>query len=188
MQGGAHVVRVPTPPHDPSTQQAAGCGHLGVTTQGVGDWEGGRSRCSRTDPICCRPAASLAVGCVLYRHKEGSAAAEPSLCLESLVPEAGFEPAHPFGRHPLKMVCLPSSTTPALKAYWPEPPPCGGFVGWDPPPEEGLAGWEPLAGGLACCEVPPSEAGGVEGCCAGVVCCCVVTGACSMMLVSLALE
>ena len=30
-----------------------------------------------------------------------------------MVPEAGFEPAHPFGRHPLKMVCLPSSTTPA---------------------------------------------------------------------------
>ena len=24
-----------------------------------------------------------------------------------MVPEAGFEPAHPFERHPLKMVCLP---------------------------------------------------------------------------------
>ena len=30
-----------------------------------------------------------------------------------LVPEAGFEPAHSFERHPLKMVCLPNSTTPA---------------------------------------------------------------------------
>ena len=30
-----------------------------------------------------------------------------------MVPEAGFEPACPFERHPLKMVCLPSSTTPA---------------------------------------------------------------------------
>jgi hypothetical protein len=29
------------------------------------------------------------------------------------VPEAGFEPAHSFERHPLKMVCLPNSTTPA---------------------------------------------------------------------------
>jgi len=27
-----------------------------------------------------------------------------------MVPEAGFEPAHSFERHPLKMVCLPSST------------------------------------------------------------------------------
>ena len=26
---------------------------------------------------------------------------------QEMVPEAGFEPAHPFERHPLKMVCLP---------------------------------------------------------------------------------
>ena len=36
--------------------------------------------------------------------------------LEMLVPEAGFEPAHSFERHPLKMVCLPNSTTPARKS------------------------------------------------------------------------
>ena len=42
----------------------------------------------------------------------------------SLVPEAGFEPAHPFERHPLKMVCLPSSTTPAQNSIGlpPNPP------------------------------------------------------------------
>jgi hypothetical protein len=30
-----------------------------------------------------------------------------------LVLEAGFEPAHPRGHYPLKIACLPSSTTPA---------------------------------------------------------------------------
>jgi len=34
-----------------------------------------------------------------------------------LVPKAGLEPARAFARHPLKMVCLPSSTTSAQKQY-----------------------------------------------------------------------
>ena len=33
----------------------------------------------------------------------------PSAKLKTFVPETGFEPAHPFGRHHLKVVRLPIS-------------------------------------------------------------------------------
>ena len=33
----------------------------------------------------------------------------PSAKLKAFVPETGFEPAHPFGRHHLKVVRLPIS-------------------------------------------------------------------------------
>ena len=59
-----------------------------------------------------------------------------------LVPEAGFEPAHSFERHPLKMVCLPSSTTPAFY---------------------GLSAEPSSAAGSESCSVSGSSAGAVDG-------------------------
>jgi hypothetical protein len=37
--------------------------------------------------------------------------------IDGMVPKAGLEPARALARHPLKMVCLPSSTTSAWKQY-----------------------------------------------------------------------
>ena len=39
----------------------------------------------------------------------------PSAKLKAFVPETGFEPAHPFGRHHLKVVRLPISPPGPLK-------------------------------------------------------------------------
>jgi len=39
------------------------------------------------------------------------------IIVDGMVPKAGLEPARALARHPLKMVCLPSSTTSARIKY-----------------------------------------------------------------------